>query len=132
MSTFEIYLHSTRQSEQITGVESFVGEDGSGSFGLKAHHERFLTVLVFGLARFRRAGAGWEYLALPGGLLSFSGNRLTLGTRHYLRDSDYNRISQALTRELLEEEEVLAGLKDNLRRVEEAMLHRLLDLERSR
>lgn len=132
MQAFTLYLHSTRQSEQIEALESFVGEDASGSFGLKAHHERFMTVLVFGLARYRCRGQSWQYLALPGGLLYFTDNRLFINTRRYLRDTDYNRISLALTSQLLKEEEVLAGLKQNLKRVEEAMLKRLLEMERGR
>ena len=34
-----------------TAVTSFVGEDASGSFGLLPRHDRFMTVLTFGLAR---------------------------------------------------------------------------------
>lgn len=132
MTTFILNLHSANQSERIEGVESFVGEDASGSFGLKARHERFMTVLVFGLARYRCPGQPWQYLALPGALAYFAGNQLFINSRRYLRDPDYNRISLALTEQLLKEEEVLVGLKKNLRRLEEAMLKRLLDIERGR
>ncbi|MGZ8218585.1 F0F1 ATP synthase subunit epsilon [Methylomagnum sp.] len=130
MTTFTLHLHSARQSEQIDDVESFVGEDASGSFGLKACHERFMTVLVFGLARYRRRNQPWQYLALPGALVRFADNHLFIDTRRYLRDADYNRISLALTEQLLKEEEVLGGLKQNLRRMEEAMLKHLLDISR--
>ena len=130
--TFILNLYSANQSERIEGVESFVGEDTSGSFGLKARHQRFMTVLVFGLARYRCAGQPWQYLALPGGLAYFAGNELFIDTRRYIRDPDYNRISLALTDQLLKEEEVLVGLKKNLKRLEEAMLKQLLDIERGR
>ncbi len=132
MSTFTLHLHSARQSEQIEAVESFVGEDASGSFGLKAHHERFMTVLVFGLARYRCQGQAWQYLALPGALLYFVENRLYLNTRRYIREADYNRISVALTEQLMKEEEALAGLRQNLRRLEESLLRQLLEMERGR
>jgi F-type H+-transporting ATPase subunit epsilon len=132
MNTFTLNLHSTRQSECIEDVESFVGEDASGSFGLRARHERFMTVLVFGLARYRCRNQPWQYLALPGALVYFVDNRLFINTRRYIRDTDYNRISLALTEQLLKEEEVLGGLKQNLRRLEEAMLKHLLDIERGR
>jgi F-type H+-transporting ATPase subunit epsilon len=132
MTTFTLHLHSARESEQIEAVDSFVGEDASGSFGLKARHERFMTVLVFGLARYRCPNQPWQYLALPGALLYFADNRLFINTRRYIRDTDYNRISLALTSQLLKEEEVLVGLKQNLKRVEEAMLKRLLEMERGR
>ena len=132
MNTFTLHLHSARQSETIEGVDSFVGEDASGSFGLKARHERFMTVLVFGLARYRHPGQPWQYLALPGALLRYADNCLFIATRRYLRDRDYTRISLALTEQLLREEEVLVGLKRNLQRLEEAMLKHLLDIERGR
>ena len=132
MSTFTLHLHSAREFEQIEQVESFVGEDGSGSFGLKAHHERFMTVLVFGLARYRCTGQDWHYLALPGGLLYFIDNRLFVNTRRYLREADYRRISLALTEQLLKEEELLAGLRHNVRRLEESLLKQLLEMERAR
>jgi F-type H+-transporting ATPase subunit epsilon len=132
MSTFTLHLHSARESERIEDVESFVGEDASGSFGLRARHERFMTVLVFGLARYRCRNQPWQYLALPGALVYFVDNRLFINTRRYIRDADYNRISLALTEQLLKEEEVLGGLKQNLRRLEEAMLKHLLDIERGR
>jgi len=132
MHTFTLSLHSALESERIDDVERFVGEDTSGSFGVLARHERFLTVLVFGLARYRCRGQPWQYLALPGALAYFVDNELFISTRRYLRDVDYNRISLALTEQLLKEEEVLHALKLNLRRLEEAMLKQLLDIERGR
>lgn len=132
MRTFTLQLNGARQSARIEAVESFVGEDASGSFGLCAGHERFMTPLVFGLARYRLADAGWHYLALPGALLYFSGNELAINTRRYIEDTDYHRISRALTEQLLKEEEVLADLKRHLRQLEEAMLRQLLTIERER
>jgi F-type H+-transporting ATPase subunit epsilon len=132
MSTFTLHLQSPRQFERIERVEAFVGEDASGSFGLLARHERFMTALVFGLARFRCTGQPWQYLAVPGALAYFVDNRLFVNTRRYFRDSDYTRISQALTEQLLKEEEVLGGMKESLRRLEESMLKYLLELERGR
>jgi F-type H+-transporting ATPase subunit epsilon len=132
MRTFELFLQGARQFERIDGVTSFVGEDATGSFALRAHHERFMSALVFGLARYRLAGGDWHYLALPGALLYFVDNRLFINTRRYIADTDYNRISQALTEQLLQEEEVLQGLKLNLHRLEEAMMRHLLAFERGR
>jgi F-type H+-transporting ATPase subunit epsilon len=130
MNTFTLHLLGARQSECIENVESFVGEDASGSFGLKARHERFMTSLVFGLARYRHPGEAWQYLAVPGALLYFVDNGLFINARRYIRDSDYGRISQALTDQLLREEETLAGLKRNLRSMEEELMKKLLDIER--
>jgi F-type H+-transporting ATPase subunit epsilon len=132
MRTFELFLQGARQFERIEAVTSFVGEDATGSFALRAHHERFMSALVFGLARYRLADGDWHYLALPGALLYFVDNQLFINTRRYIADTDYNRISQALTEQLLREEEVLMGLKRNLRQLEEAMMRQLLAFERGR
>ena len=71
MNTFHMNLQSTTQYERVEGVTSFIGEDESGSFGVLAGHARMMTLLRFGLARFRRLGEDWEYLALPGALAYF-------------------------------------------------------------
>ena len=132
MKTFPLFLQGARQFERIDGVTSFVGEDATGSFALRAHHERFMSALVFGLARYRLLDGDWHYLALPGALLYFVENQLFINTRRYIADTDYKRISQALTEQLLQEEEVLQGLKQNLHRLEEAMMRHLLAFERGR
>lgn len=129
MSSFVLQLYDSSREQRIEGVSSFVGEDASGSFSLLSHHARFMTVLSFGLARFRRgAQAPWQYLALPGALLYFADNTLTLTCRHYLIDSDYQQISRRLAEELLVEEELLHEVKQSLQRMEEAMLKRMWEL----
>lgn len=129
MSTFTLVLQDANGTETISDVTSFVGEDASGSFGILAGHARLVTALVVGLARFRQA-AGWEYLALPGAVLHFERNVLTLATRHYLRNRDYLAITAALGRQLLAEERELAQVKRSLRHMEERLLTRLWQLER--
>ena len=130
MKTFTLRLQDATRSEQISDVVSFVGEDASGSFGVLAGHIRFLTCLVVGLARFRSADGGWKYLALPGAVLYFKDDVLTLSTRHYLVDEDYTRISEALKQELMDEEEKLQSMKESLRRMEENILKRLWQMGR--
>lgn len=128
MTGFVLEVRDPARAETFDEVESFVGEDASGSFGLQARHARFMTVLSFGLARFRQAGGHWQYLAMPGGVLYFSGGRLWIGTRRYLLDSDYDRISSLLREQLLAEEQALHETKASLRRMEEALLRRLWQL----
>lgn len=124
-----LQLYDSHRSETVTGVSSFVGEDGSGSFGILPGHARMMTILVFGLSRFRRGDASpWQYLAMPGAVLYFADNRLSLASRHYLLDEDYERISQRLNDELLAEEEQLLELRESLRRMEDAMLKRMWEL----
>lgn len=125
MRTFVLHLQDATRHERIERVSSFVGEDDSGSFGLLAGHARFMTSLIFGLARFCIEGGAWQYLAVPGALLYFVDNELTISTRRYLRDADYERISTALSEQLLAEEENLRGMKEQLRRMEQEMLRRL-------
>jgi len=131
VSIFVLQLQDAVHHEQIDDVESFVGRDASGAFGLLAGHARFMTSLSFGLARFRRANADWEYLAVPGALVSFGDNVLTLSTRRYLRDSDYGRISGLLLDRLAAEEQELAEIQQSLQQLEGEMLRRLWELTRT-
>lgn len=128
MKPFTLHLIAADRTETIADVASFTGEDASGSFGLLAHHDRFMTALTFGLARVHLADGGREYLGFPGGLLYFVDNELRISTRRYLRDSDVARIAQALTRELLEEEQVLEQTRRKLHRLEAEMIRRLAQL----
>lgn len=125
MKSFTLWLQDATQSEEITGVTSFVGVDTSGSFGILAGHARMMTSLIIGLARFRIGEGAWQYLALPGAVLYFHDNVLTLSTRRYLLGDDYMHISQALQQQLLAEEEKLYVMKESLHHMEEEVLKRL-------
>ena len=130
MNTFKLILQDASRSVSFEQVSSFVGEDDSGSFGLQAGHARLMASLVFGMARFRIADQAWQYLAMPGALLYFADNELTINTRRYLLDTDYQRISTALQQQLLAEEEELKSMKDSLHRMEEQVLRRMWELGR--
>ena len=131
MKTFSLILRDATSTECFEHATSFVSEDASGSFGIQAHHARTMSSLVFGLARFRIADDPWQYLAMPGALLYFVDNKLTISTRRYLFDTDYQRISTALQEQLLTEEEELKSMKDSLHRMEEEVLRRMWELGRS-
>ena len=120
-----MHLQSATQYERIENVISFVGEDDSGSFGILPGHARMMTLLSFGLARFRVLHHDWEFLALPGALAYCVDNQLYLSTRRYLRGNDYENLSIALREELLAEEEALHEMKQSMRRLEEEMFKRL-------
>lgn len=132
MSGFLLHLQDAEHFERFEEVASFVGEDASGSFGILPGHGRLLTLLGFGLARFRPADGAWRFVALPGALLSFADNELVISTRRYLWDRDRQRISAALDEELRREEDDLGAIRENLRRLEEEMLKSLWSLERGR
>jgi len=130
MSVFTLQLRDYQHQQRFEDTLSFVGEDDSGSFGVKAHHARMMTSLVFGLARFRRSEDGWTYLALPGGLAYFRDNTLNIITRRFFLDADYDRISHTLTEELLAEETKLSAIKQSLRHMEEDLLKQMWSLRR--
>jgi len=142
VNTFTLELLSATAQRNIDGVVSFVGEDASGSFGLLPGHVRSMTALLFGLARFRlneesgevgqggEGTDGWQYLAVPGGLLYFVDNHLQICCRRFLVDTDFERISTLLQRQLLVEEQQLHAMKESLRRMEESILRRLWDVTR--
>ena len=120
-----MHLQSATQYERIENVVSFVGVDDSGCFGILSGHARMMTLLSFGLARFRVIDQDWEFLALPGALAYCVNGQLYLSTRRYLRGSDYESLSVALREELLAEEEALREMKQSMRRLEEEMFKRL-------
>ena len=127
---FVLNLFDATHEQRITGVTSFVGEDSTGSFGIQSNHARFMTTLTFGLARFRLGADDWQYLALPGAVVYFNNNELTISTRHFLIDTDLERISALLERQLITEEENLRATRESLYRMEQAMLKRMLMLKR--
>lgn len=124
MRSFTLNLYDAEQTQQMTAVDTFIGEDASGYFGLQAGHARFMTTLVFGLARFRSAEI-WHYLATPGGVLYFNANVLSISTRHFLLDTDMARIQTALQQQFAAEEQSLQATKASLKRMEHAMLQKL-------
>jgi len=130
MNQFVLNLFDATHEQRITGVTSFVAEDATGSFGIQPNHARFMTTLVFGLARFRLGTEDWQYLALPGAVVYFNNNELTISTRHFLIDTDLERISTLLEQQLITEEENLRATRESLRRMEQAMLKRMLTLKR--
>lgn len=130
MKTFTLHLQEATGYERIEGVVSFVGRDRTGSFGILAGRARLLTALEFGLARYRKPDAPWEYLALPGGLLYMVENELFISARRYLRGSDADQMSRALEAKLGVEEEALRTLKETLRRMEEALFKHLWRMKR--
>lgn len=130
MKGFTLLLQDAAHTEQINNVTSFVGEDASGSFGILTGHARMMTSLVFGLARFRIDKNPWQYLALPGAVLYFRGNELSISTRRYLIDSNYERISATLQEQFVAEETQLHAMKKSLHQMEEQLLKRLWETTR--
>ena len=131
MMGFTMHVQSATQYEHIEGVTSFVGEDESGSFGIRARHARMMTALSYGLARYQLQDGSWRYLAFPQAILYFVDNALYISTRRFLHDADYQRISAGLLEQLLKEEEGLRTIKESLLRLEQGMFRRLWQMGRA-
>jgi F-type H+-transporting ATPase subunit epsilon len=130
MNGFALKIQDTHGQREFADVTSFVGEDTSGSFGILAGHARMITSLVVGLARFRTGEGAWRYLALPGAVLYFRDDVLTISTRRCVVGDDYTLISAALRDQLLGEEEKLRAMKESLHRMEEELFKRLWEIGR--
>lgn len=130
MREFTVVIQDSSGSREFPGATSFVGEDASGSFGIKAGHARMIASLVIGLARFRDGEGTWRYAALPGAVLHFDDDVLTLSTRRCLVGEDYTLISTALREQLISEEQKLHATKESLRHMEEEILKRLWEIGR--
>jgi F-type H+-transporting ATPase subunit epsilon len=130
MNAFTLHIQSATQYEVIERVASFVGEDASGSFGIEADHERFVTVLVPGLARFRVTEGPWQYVALTRGVIYFVQGALYLSTTRYARGTDHEKLRALLREALRSEQETARAMSTSLRRLEDALFRRLYDVER--
>jgi F-type H+-transporting ATPase subunit epsilon len=125
MNRYTLHLQSATQYDRRDDVERFVGRDASGSFGLLAHHERMMTVLGFGLARFSTGEDRWHYVALPGAVAYFVDDALFVCTRRYVLGDDYRTVAAAVEETLLAEERALSSLKTSVNRLEREMMRRL-------
>lgn len=132
MNTFVLHLQSATQYERIDGVVSFTAQDASGGFGILPGHERMMSMLTFGLARFRVGEGSWQYLAVPGALIYFLDNQLYLNTRRYVCGRDYEAVRATLRTQFLAEERELHEIKQSLQRLEEEMFKRLLEMTRGK
>jgi len=125
VTAFTLHLQSATQYARVEGVESFVARDASGAFGVLARHERMMTVLGYGLARFRTAQGDWHYLALPGGLAYFVDGELFLSTRRYVLGDDFRSVAAAVDSTLMAEDSALRSLKESVTRLEREIVRRL-------
>lgn len=128
MNTFALTLLHSHGSDQFDAVRQFIGADDSGSFGLLAGHAPLVAVLRYGLARFEDAAGNWHYLALPGGILRFAGNRLTLATVHYFLGEEREQLCDRLAAELARSDSELHTARMALAEIEHSLLRRLGEL----
>lgn len=125
MKLFSLHLQDAEKNQSIDGLSSFVGEDKSGSFGILAGHTRMMSSLLFGLARFRIGDQAWQYLALPGALLYFNNNKLSISTERYIISDDYQQLSNILQQQLSSELSKQQVAKKSLHQMEQELFKRL-------
>ena len=126
MKTFLLTIYDTAHTQTIGELVSFVGEDLSGSFGILAGRERFITCLSFGMTRLRTLSGKTLYLALPGGVLRFLNDNLTISTRHFVISDNFEHVQKTLQQDILEEEIQLQTLKKSFHTMENELMKRLL------
>ena len=125
MKLFSLNLQGAEKSQHIAELSSFIGEDASGSFGLLAGHTRMMSSLVFGLARFRIRDQAWQYLALPGALLYFNNNELSISTERFMISDDYEQLSAMFQQQLASELSKQQIAKKSLHQMEQELFKRL-------
>lgn len=125
MKHFSLHLQDAEKNQSINGLSAFIGEDKSGSFGILAGHTRMMSSLLFGLARFRIDDQAWQYLALPGALLYFNNNKLSISTERYMISDDYEQLSTRLQQQLSSELGQQKVAKKSLHQMEQELFKRL-------
>lgn len=115
--------------ENFDDVISFCGKGEDGMFGILANAERRIYSLKYGLAYFKNADGSIEYLALPGGILYFVSNNLSIATRNYVRSSEYREVNAILEQKIKAEEEMIGEIKRNLHEIDQEIIKRLSKLE---
>lgn len=128
MNGFELTLLDGQGSQRFASIKHFVAADDKGSFGLLAGHQHALAVLRYGLARFCDQQDVWHYLALPGGVLRFADNRLTITTVRYFLGDDRHLICEQLASELARTDSEIHIARATLSEIERSLVRRLAQL----
>jgi len=128
MKTFGLTLIDTAEIARFEQVVEFIAADSDGSFGILAGHVHAVALLRYGLARFRDDKDIWRYLALPGGVLRFADNRLTVTTVRYFLGTDRDRICADLEAAMQQTDSELHRSRAALSEIEHSLVKRLAEL----
>ena len=101
MNTFSCICRARPNMSGLKTCRVSVGEDDSGSFGILPEHARMMTLLVFGLARFRVTGQHWDILGFAGRSGLFRRWPTLFQYQRYLRGKDYESLSAPLRNEFV-------------------------------
>jgi len=127
-NTFCLDLLDSHGSAHFEEVSQFIGADAGGSFGLLAGHAHCVAVLRYGLARFQEADGAWRYLTMPGGVLRFADNRLTITTVRYFLGDDPGLLCERLAEEMARTDSDIHAARATLTEIERSLLRRLAEL----
>jgi F-type H+-transporting ATPase subunit epsilon len=132
MSTFSIVFCGAGGVERFDGIVRFIGADDSGSFGIRPRHEAAIAVLRCGLARFQDTSGTWRYAALPGGVLRFAGDAMTIVAAHCFIGTERTLLAERLAADLARADSELRTMRDTLDGIDRTLIQRLSDLGQSR
>jgi len=132
MNNFALTLLDNRGSEQFDQVVQFIGADANGSFGILAGHMHSVVLLRYGLARFCDQQGVWHYLALPGGVLRFLGNQLTITSVRYFIGDEPDLICDRLADEMARTDSEIHSARATLSEIERSLVRRLAELSQQR
>lgn len=130
MKGFTLTLLDSHGTEVFANVSQFVGVDTQGSFGILAGHVHTVTLLRYGLARFCDLSGVWRYLALPGGVLRFVDNKLTVTTVRYFLGDDRELICDQLAEEMARTDSEVHKARATLSEIEHSLVRRLAELSK--
>lgn len=128
MKSFVLTLLDTRGAKRFDNVTRFIGADADGSFGILAGHIHLVALLRYGLARFSDQDGVWHYLTLPGGVLRFIDNQLTITTVRYFLGDDPSEICQRLVDEMAQTDSEAHAVKVMLSEIEHMLVRRMAEL----
>ncbi|MGJ0517138.1 MAG: FoF1 ATP synthase subunit delta/epsilon [Methylomicrobium sp.] len=128
MNTFTLTLIDTSETTRFESVRQLIAADEGGSFGLLAGHAHTVALLRYGLVRFIDDGGVWRYLAMPGGVLRFADNQLTITTMRYFLGDNPDAICAELEAAMQQTDSELHRSRAALSEIERSLVKRLADL----
>lgn len=128
MKTFGLTLIDTAELTCFERVVQFIGADDGGSFGILAGHAHTVALLRYGLARFVDDSGVWRYLAMPGGVLRFADNQLTITTVRYFLGDNPHAICAELEATMQQTDSEVHRSRAALSEIERSLVKRLADL----
>jgi len=130
MNCFALTLLDCHGERHFGQIRQFIGADNSGSFGIMAGHAHLLAILRFGLARFCDNSGVWYYLALPGGVVRFYQNKLTVTTVRFFLGNDREQICQQLAEQMAQLDSEIHAAHATMLEIEHTLLQRLAELSK--